>query len=343
MKGAIKYFLIWLFLTVAGFVVFFAIGFTVLEMTGHSIDLDNVENMVYHPWIFPVAMLGVDLIILLVFWKRRYTRNWIKYGYTYGEGFSSMKLAMWAVLGAIGCLMLDVLVQEYVPIPVDSDLEEFFEVLFGNPLGVISICLAGPLAEEAIFRGAIERRLLEKNWNPWFAIVISALLFAAAHGNYEQGVTAIIIGCFMGWVYYRTRSIWPCFLIHALNNTTAVVVAYSIPESAVDTTAETMGIPLWWGIPLIAVSLIMIYLAARGIGKLTHDRTRIPEPVPVGDVLPPTFNYESAASEVITGYPMDEVTTGTPIEDVPVNVVDDGAYLEEPEGGLPEEYNPQDS
>ena len=329
MKGAIKYFLIWLFLTVAGFAVFFAIGFTVLEMTGQSIDLDNVENMIYHPWVFPVAMLGVDLIILLVFWKRRYTRNWIEYGYTYGEGFSSRKLALWAVVGAIGCLMLDVMVQEYVPIPDEPGLEKFFEVLFGNPLGILSVCLIGPLVEEAVFRGAIERRLLEKNWNPWFAIVISALLFAAAHGNYQQGVTAFIIGCFMGWVYYRTRSIWPTFLMHALNNSTAVVAAYSIPESLVDVSAETMGVPLSVGIPLIVASLILIYIAARGIGKLTHDRTRIPEPVDIEQPWP--LNDDSLAANLSVGSP------------IPTNGADMDVPAANQDTVTPPDYNPQDS
>ena len=341
MKGAFKYFLIWLLLMAVGLIGILIVGLIVLGLASHGIDKNNISELVNNPWLFSVAMLGADLIILWVFWKRRYTRNWIEYGYTYGEGFSTMKLCLWAVVGAFGCLLLDVMVQEYVPIPDEPGLGEFFEVLFSNPLGVISVCLTGPLAEEAVFRGAIERRLLEKNWNPWFAIVISAILFAAVHGNYEQGVTAVIVGCFMGWVYYRTRSIWPCFLIHATNNITSVVAGLALPESMADSTVDTMGLPLSWGIPLIAVSMVMIYLAARGMGKLTRDRSRILEPVPVGDVLPPPFNYESAASEVITGYPMNEVSTGTPLDYT--NGVDDISHLAEPDDDLPSDFNPQDS
>lgn len=291
---AIKYFLYWLLVTVAAVTMVYIIGFAVLGAPAPKGD--DYSSLLGNSWILAVALTSADVLLLLLFWRRRYTRNWIEYGYTYGEEFSSRKLALWAVVGAFGCLLLDIMVQEYVPIPIDSDLGEWFGMLFGNPLGILSVCLIGPLAEEAIFRGAIERRLLETKLSPWFAIVISALLFALAHGNYEQGVTAVIIGCFMGWVYYRTRSIWPTFLIHAVNNTTAVVAAYSIPESMVEEGAETLGIPMSVGIPMIVVSIVLIYVAVAYISKITDDRT--PIPVPVDEVLPPPLPNEYTGGNI---------------------------------------------
>lgn len=288
MKGAIKYFVIWLFVTVAVMVMVYIIGFIAMEIAG--IGIGDPEKAVMNPWLFSGALLAADLVLLLLFWKRRYTRNWIKYGYTYDEKFSSGKLALCCVLGAIGCLYLSVMAQEYLPVPVDTETEEFLAMLLNNPVGILSACLIGPLAEEAIFRGAIERRLLETKWNPWVAIVISSLLFAVAHGNFQQGITAIIMGCFLGWVYYRTHSIWPCFLIHAVNNTTAVVMAYATPE----TTDETLGLSLSMGIMLIVLGVAFIYLASKGIGKMTADRTRIPEPVDVEQPWP--LNDESLAA-----------------------------------------------
>lgn len=316
---AIKYSLIWLILTVVTVGVFYFIGSIVMEAAGYHVDK---ENIVLNPWLLGGSLTCADLLLLLVFWKRGYTRNWFKYGFTYGEGFSTSKLCLGAVVGAIGCLLLDILVQEYAPIPIDSELDEWFAALFGNPIGILSICLIGPLAEEAIFRGAIERRLLETNWSPWLAIVISALFFALAHGNYEQGVTAVIIGCFMGWVYYRTRSIWPTFLIHAVNNTTAVIAAYSIPESMVEEGAETLGIPMSVGVPMIVVSIVLIYVAAAYISKITDDRT--PIPVPVDEVLLSPLPNEYREGSIPDKYPYTEY---------PVN----------PASDQPSEYNPLDS
>lgn len=284
MKAAIKYFLIWLVLSAIGGVAFIFLGIIVLAILGQGFL--HVESALENPWILSLMIIGGDLLVLLVFWKMKYTRFGFNYGFTYGDGFSTKKLCLWAIVGAIGCLLLNSLVQEYVPMPVDPTIEKFLVPMITNPLGIIGACLIGPLAEEVIFRGAIERRLLEKHWNPWFAIVISALFFAVAHGNFAQGATAAIMGCFIGWVYYRTRSIWPCFLIHAFNNTVACVAANSLPE----TMADTMGIPLSTGIPLIALSLILIAVGGICIGKMTKDRT--PIPVPTNEVLPPPLPAE---------------------------------------------------
>lgn len=281
MKAAIKYILIWLILTVAVFTMCFTVGSVVMDVS----DMNNANDLAKNPWLLAISLACADVLLLLLFWKRKYTRNWVNYGFTYGEEFSTAKLCLWAVVGAIGCLLLEVLAQEYVPVPVDLETAEWLGMLMMNPIGVVSVCLIGPLAEEAIFRGAIERRLLEKKWNPWFAIVISAVFFAVAHGNFGQAMTAIIMGCFMGWIYYRTRCIMPCFLVHAVNNTTAVVVSLAMAESMGEMSAEKMGVPLTVGIPLIVASLILIYVAARHIGKITDDRT--PIPVPVDEVLPP--------------------------------------------------------
>ena len=281
MKAAIKYILIWLIVTVAVFLMVYTV---VIIMLGAA-DANSVGEVVKNPWLMAAGLTSANLVLLLLFWKRRYTRNWVKYGFTYGEEFSTGKLCLWAVVGAIGCLMLEVLAQEYLPIPTDPELGEWLGMLMLNPLGILGVCLIGPLAEEAIFRGAILRRLLEKKWNPWIAIVISAIIFAIVHGNFEQGLTAIIMGCFMGWIYYRTRSIMPCFLVHAVNNTTATVIALTMSESMADMSSDKMGLPLTLGLPLIVVSLVLIYVAARNIGKMTDNRT--PIPVPDNEVLPP--------------------------------------------------------
>lgn len=283
MKAAIKYILIWLIVTVVVFVMVYTVGIIMSGVT----DVNSLGEVVKNPWLMAAGLTCSNLVLLLLFWKRKYTRNWVKYGFTYGEEFSTGKLCLWAVVGAVGCLMLEILAQEYLPVPTDPEIGEWLGMLMLNPLGILGVCLIGPLAEEAIFRGAILRRLLEKKWNPWIAIVISAIIFAIAHGNFEQGLTAIIMGCFMGWIYYRTRSIMPCFLVHAVNNTTATVIALTMSESMVDVdmSSDKLGVPLTLGLPLIVVALVLIYFAARYIGKMTDNRT--PIPVPVNEVLPP--------------------------------------------------------
>ena len=89
-----------------------------------------------------------------------------------------------------------------------------------------------PIAEEIVFRGAIQHTLqvaLGKRY-PWIAIVISALIFGFIHFNLAQGVHAFVIGLFLGWMYYRTGSILPGFVFHWVNNSVAYLMFNLLPE-----------------------------------------------------------------------------------------------------------------
>jgi hypothetical protein len=68
------------------------------------------------------------------------------------------------------------------------------------------------------------RGLLTK-MKPGWAIVVSALFFALIHMNPWQALNAFGIGLVMGYVYYKTGSLWLTMLIHFVNNGTAVVLS----------------------------------------------------------------------------------------------------------------------
>lgn len=286
MKAAFKYVIIFLLINTFAYLVTILLGYLVCAIVGHPFP--GLEEMMVHPWYTAVSLLLCDLVVLLVFWKRKYTNFSFNYGYTFGENFSEKKLYLWSAVAAMGLLIFDLMNEFYLPIPQDPEVTETLLQMMKNPIGLLTVCLIGPLAEEVIFRGAVERRLLQKNWNPWFAIVISALLFAVVHFNYAQAVTATVIGIFMGWVYYRTRSIWPTVLIHAVNNTVASLLVLVAPGTMAN---ENFVPPLTIGIPLIVLSIFLIYLAAKKIGWLTNDRT--PIPATVSEVLPPPLPVEA--------------------------------------------------
>lgn len=81
---------------------------------------------------------------------------------------------------------------------------------------VASIC------EEIVFRGLICTAL--SRYNRGFAVVVSALLFASAHMNLDQGLPAFIIGISLGFIYLRSGSLLITIAIHAVNNFIAITV-----------------------------------------------------------------------------------------------------------------------
>jgi len=68
---------------------------------------------------------------------------------------------------------------------------------------------------------------LRTRFSLWPAAILSGLAFGIPHVT--SGPTAAIplsiFGVALAWIYNRTGSIWPCILIHVLNNSIALVAA----------------------------------------------------------------------------------------------------------------------
>jgi membrane protease YdiL (CAAX protease family) len=90
------------------------------------------------------------------------------------------------------------------------------------PIGIVSI-IAAPLTEEIAFRG-YAMGLLRRRFSPIGALVITSLLFAAAH--LTQGLSApkllvyFIAGLLFGLIALRTGSLVPAMVAHSLADLT---------------------------------------------------------------------------------------------------------------------------
>ncbi len=96
----------------------------------------------------------------------------------------------------------------------------------------VSLAVVPAFVEELLFRGLILENLLP--CGKTVAILGSAFLFGMMHQNVEQLLYATGAGIVFGWIYVRTRSLWPCVLAHFINNFQSVVqitVADRLPPS----------------------------------------------------------------------------------------------------------------
>jgi membrane protease YdiL (CAAX protease family) len=74
-----------------------------------------------------------------------------------------------------------------------------------------------PFCEEIFFRSFVFMGLL-RSMSLRVAIVVSALIFAVAHGDPGSFVVLFAIGLALAFLRWRTRSIWPSIGLHFLNN-----------------------------------------------------------------------------------------------------------------------------
>jgi membrane protease YdiL (CAAX protease family) len=88
-------------------------------------------------------------------------------------------------------------------------------------LNAIVTALLGPLVEELLFRGIGYYLLVQ--FGAIAAIVVTAIAFALTHGIAVGLPIFFIIGVGLGYIRYRTESIYPPLLLHAGFNSIALV------------------------------------------------------------------------------------------------------------------------
>jgi membrane protease YdiL (CAAX protease family) len=91
-------------------------------------------------------------------------------------------------------------------------------------LNAAVVALVAPLAEEFTYRGlgvALLRR-----FGAAFAVIFSAIAFAAAHGLVEGFPALFIFGAALAFLRLRTGSVFPGMLVHACFNGIALAVAF---------------------------------------------------------------------------------------------------------------------
>ena len=143
--------------------------------------------------------------------------------------------------------------------PLRDNLNDVFDRLSHNTLGVLGLAVLAPLLEEVLFRGAIQGALMRFFDRPWPAIIVAALVFGIIHWNPVQTVYATLFGIVLGWIYYRTGSLLSVIVGHVLNNSFAVMTTISMSSSGEEAAANSSS-----GISgFIVFSALSVYLAMK--------------------------------------------------------------------------------
>lgn len=154
------------------------------------------------------------------------------------ETFAALLLPL-MMIAPLLCVLVEAIVNAVAVIwPMSARDEALFAMLVkSGPLMLLTTCLFAPLFEEMLYRGIILRSFLQQ-YPRWIAILASSILFGAVHANLYQFIGATLIGCLLGYLYERTRSLAPCIVLHVLNN----IVACMWPDT---TWWQTEGSAPW--------------------------------------------------------------------------------------------------
>ncbi|MBD7912527.1 CPBP family intramembrane glutamic endopeptidase [Clostridium cibarium] len=184
------------------------------KIFGYDFATDN------YTLIAIIELLSIPLFIFIMsntFGKLKWEKN------TYKK-VSKKSLIFMALSILVLRLLFDAYLYPLVSLLPESEiLSEASSIFENNYFYLISsACFYAPIVEEVVFRGIILGGLLKK-YSPKIALPISAFLFAFAHLNLQQGINAFLLGLFLGYVYYRTKSIFLTISGHFANNVLALI------------------------------------------------------------------------------------------------------------------------
>lgn len=87
----------------------------------------------------------------------------------------------------------------------------------------VLLCLLPSITEEIAFRGLIQH-WLHTVLKPWRAIMLASALFTTLHLSIVSAPYIFLLGMLLGWVKWKSRSLYPVILMHMVHNWVSITV-----------------------------------------------------------------------------------------------------------------------
>lgn len=121
-------------------------------------------------------------------------------------------------------------------------------------LYIVGIAVVPGIFEELFVRKAILG--YGKKYGKYFALIVSALIFALLHMNLAQGIFAFFMGIIFGIIYLKTGDIRLTILLHIINNS-LVVISGMLSENVIASNVIEIGVIV---VAVIGIGLFIINL-----------------------------------------------------------------------------------
>lgn len=218
------------------------------------------ENLELKDWFLMVAN-SVGFLTAIAFFDffivRRTTNMKLNFN------FSSVNFYTYLLVFPMmaGMMFISEFITAQIPTtgPFFGEFYEYFVQLMNQltddpVIMLIMTVIMASIFEEIIFRGIIQKGLINKGVKPWKAILYASIIFGVVHGNPWQFISAVMLGCVLGLVYYKTKSLLVPMLLHGFNNLTlSLLVIYGKNESF----AQAFHISEW---VVLAAGLVLFSL-----------------------------------------------------------------------------------
>jgi membrane protease YdiL (CAAX protease family) len=202
------------------------IVFLVVELGSHaSADIEKVlEGLLTNGLYFSIATIAMAIVctgLIIVFVNMRHTISFQDY---LGLRSLSIKQMLVALAIAAGILFLFDGTSLLLGRPIVGEWQlTLYQSTVWPALMWIAFVVFGPVFEETLFRGFVFEGFRHSGMGVVGAVLVTALLWSLSHIQYNfYGMGQIFIfGIVLGFVRYKTGSLWSVISMHALFNLVA--------------------------------------------------------------------------------------------------------------------------
>lgn len=143
-------------------------------------------------------------------------------------------------------------------------------------INLIMIGFLPAIAEEFLFRGAIQTIFTRWTKNPHWGIWIAAILFSAMHMQFFGFLPRMMLGVAFGYFVWWSGSIWTSVWAHLINNGTAVVVTYLFQQKLIHLNPDDQHVFNYAGYAFSLIITVLLFNLYRKI-------TLIPKEIPLAE------------------------------------------------------------
>ena len=183
------------------------------------------------PSVITIALITPHFAMVIATWIygiRKYNTGWVSIGFSRPIQRWAMLLP-WPVIIAsiatsaiyftiVSSIGMDFLIPKRIPPEIIGNGSHLI-------LNIFLISLAGPMIEELFFRGFVLTSLVQP-LGYFKAIIISSFIFSASHLTIGVLIPFFITGIMLSWLYLKTRSLWPPFIAHSIQNFLALIATF---------------------------------------------------------------------------------------------------------------------
>ncbi len=122
------------------------------------------------------------------------------------------------------------------------------------------VALIPAIGEEFFFRGLLLGDMLKGKMPALLAILLTGLLFALTHFEYDNTLAIWALGSFLGYLYYISGSLWLPVAAHFTNNFLAVLMKYLFNLGKISKEVAEAETPLYVTIVSIVIFAGLVLL-----------------------------------------------------------------------------------